>query len=152
MSAHPLHQGREFPWEQLSEEPRGSRGTGGYRDRSGDDARRPVRLVRDEDDEPSHIIANLPGLLRQAADAIKSAEARANAIEEHMAEAIAAAAARVKAAEDRARSAEDLAQFLEQRATEAVKAAEKRAADAEERAEAAEEWIARVRNAMNRPK
>jgi hypothetical protein len=142
MSAHPLHHLGDNVWDRLSNEFRGA----APRERPTEDrTRKPLRLVHEEADEPSAVFANLPALLRHASDAIKSAEARALAIQEQMAEAIAIAEERARAAEDRAHAAESLAHALEKRAVEAIRAAEKRA-------QAAEECLERVRDAVSRPR
>lgn len=143
MSAHPLHPLRDNAWERLSNE---FRGTGSApRERADESARRPLRLVHEEPDESSALFANLPALLRHASDAIKSAEARAQTIQNQMADALALAEERAKAAEERAHAAESLAHALEKRAIEAIRAAEKRAHEAEE-------CLERVRNAVSRPR
>jgi ABC-type transporter Mla subunit MlaD len=98
----------------------------------------------------------LPQLLREAAQAITGAEARARAAEEQMGEAIRAAEERVRAAEARAKAAEELAQSLEKRASDAIRAADRRADLAEENARAAEasaraaeDWVMRIRRVLN---
>jgi hypothetical protein len=133
---------RAFPWERQADQ---QRAPATARREIGPpvEQRQPRRTAPDSGPSRESILTCLPGLLRDAAEAINTAEARAAQIQADMAQAL-------EAAEERARSAESLAELLEKRATEAVRAAEERAEKAEERLAAAEEWIARLRDMMNR--
>ena len=66
-------------------------------------------------EEPSSIVASVPRLLRDASEAIRAAEARANAVAAQMRQAIEAAEVRARAAEDRAAEVEEHAVKYEYR-------------------------------------
>jgi hypothetical protein len=142
MPSERILKSRDFPWErqQESRAPSAAR-----RDVSPfPEQRRAQRPAGEEKPLQDSLLSCLPQLLRDAAGAINTAEAR-------MAQVQAETARALEAAEERARSAEALAELLEQRATEAVRAAEQRAAAAEARLAAAEEWMTRLRQLMNTP-
>jgi chromosome segregation ATPase len=156
MAAERANQERAFPWERR-EDPR-ARGNDEVSETAGS---RGLRVVSPAAalDERRGLYSNLPGLLREASEAIKNAEARALSIEDKMAEALSDAESRVEeaqaraktaeelvqslekriqAAEGRAKAAEALAQSLEKRAKDAIKQAEMRIEEAESRARSAE--------------
>jgi hypothetical protein len=143
MSADPIQKMRAFPWERSSDQNRAA--PSARREIGGTTEQRPARRAA-TDNPPGRdsILSCLPGLLRDAAEAINTAETRAAQVQAEMAQAL-------EAAEERARSAETLAELLEKRATEAIRAAEERAEKAEEKLAAAEEWIMRLREMVNRP-
>jgi hypothetical protein len=142
MSAERILKARAFPWERSADQQRASqtarRDIGPLTEQ-----RQPRRAASENPPSRESILSCLPGLLRDAAEAINTAEARAEQVQAEMTRAL-------EAAEERARSAEALAELLEKRATEAIRAAEERAEAAEEKLAAAEEWIMRIRDLTNR--
>jgi hypothetical protein len=159
VAADPAYQERDFPWQRGSDnnnrasQPRAERG-------ATTSERRSFRVEHHESVAGATGLGagfpGLPQLLREAAQAITGAEARALAAEEQMGEAIRASEERVRTAEARAKAAEELAQSLEKRASDAIRAADRRADLAEERARAAEagaraaeDWVMRIRRVLN---
>lgn len=143
MAADRILKTRAFPWERSGDQNRAP-STTRREIGPGVDQKPARRATPDIAPGRESILSCLPNLLRDAAEAINTAEARAAQIQADMTQAL-------EAAEERARSAESLAELLERRATEAIRAAEERAEKAEERLAAAEEWIMQIREMMNRP-
>jgi hypothetical protein len=142
MPADRMLKTRDFPWERQVDPARPPQAGARREVRPFPEQRRAPRSGAE--DLQDSLLSCLPTLLREAAGAINTAEARVAKVEEEMARAL-------EAAEERARSAEALAELMEQRATDAIREAEQRAQAAEARLAAAEEWIGRLRELMNQP-